>query len=111
MAGYGPKTRPNPNAHLTCVRGFEGCGATPGTYVPATRLQKGRKAHSKACQRAWKASGKKAKVGYHAHRNPRKRAHARDTNKAPAAGKRKRARAAPAQPAASSNSAAPAPQK
>ena len=55
--GYGPGTRPNPNAGKVCVRGFVGCGQTAGTYDPATQKQKGRKTHSKACQDAWRASG------------------------------------------------------
>ena len=38
--GYGPGTRPNPNAGKVCVRGFVGCGQTAGTYDPATQKQK-----------------------------------------------------------------------
>ena len=57
VPGYGPGTRPNPNADKVCARGFVGCGQTAGTYNPATQKQKGRKSHSKACQEWWRASG------------------------------------------------------
>lgn len=65
------KTRPNPNAGKVCSRKFVGCGADPGTYDPVTRLQKGRKQHSAACCRAWKASGAISLVGADAHRRRR----------------------------------------
>lgn len=66
--GYGPGTRPNANAHRTCVRGFHGCGAFAGVYCPATQKQLGRKKHSTLCGAAWKASGSTSLVGAHAHR-------------------------------------------
>ena len=73
VPGYGPGTRPNPNAGKVCVRGFKGCGATPGTYNPTTRKQDGRKAHSKSCTTAWKAAGSVFKNGAHAHRNKKRK--------------------------------------
>mmetsp|Transcript_39473 Transcript_39473/g.57987 ORF Transcript_39473/g.57987 Transcript_39473/m.57987 type:complete len:161 (-) Transcript_39473:158-640(-) len=69
--GYGPKTRPNPHAGKVCSRGFKDCGATPGTYDPKTRQQKGRKHHSVACRNAWKESGAVSLVGADAHRKRR----------------------------------------
>ena len=57
VPGYGPGTRPNPNAGKVCIRGFAGCGQTAGTYDPATQNQMGRKSHSTMCMAEWKASG------------------------------------------------------
>jgi hypothetical protein len=68
IPGYGEKTRPNPNAHLQCVRDFIGCGASSGTYDPRTRGQLGRVGHNLACKTAWKESGKTSLVGAHAHK-------------------------------------------
>eukprot|EP00750_Incisomonas_marina_P008077 INCI15211.1.p1 GENE.INCI15211.1~~INCI15211.1.p1 ORF type:complete len:228 (+),score=44.34 INCI15211.1:137-820(+) len=71
VVGAAKKTRYNPNAGKVCSRKFVGCGADPGVYDPVTRLQKGRKQHSAACCRAWKASGAISLVGADAHRRRR----------------------------------------
>ena len=57
VPGYGPGTRPNPNAGEVCIRGFAGCGQTAGTYDPATGNHKGRRKHSTMCTAEWTASG------------------------------------------------------